>query len=200
MDLGSVVYTVRTTVVPGAEDVFNRWQAEEHIPQLLTVPGYIGVRRYAELANPRSFMNVWEITSKSNFYSRERDIAVTTPWKAQIAPLREALTVDLFAPIATAGRSYADTLHYLVSHSVDIAKTSAIAGGVNFLLTALKEQGNDNVFIRAFRNLDNSDQILILEYRSSCPTEAPPCPSAPWIRRCVTTLFQAVGLDGKPEL
>ena len=200
MDLGSVVYTVRTTVVPGAQDAFNRWQAEEHVQQLLTVPGYVGVRRYAELANPLSFMNVWEITSKSNFYSQERDIAVTTPWKARIAPLREAVTVDFLAPIATGGRSDSDALHYLVSHSIDIVKTSAIASGVNSLLIALREQGNNSVFIRAFRSLDNSDQIFILEYLSSCPTEASSCPSVSWVRRCVTTLFQAVGLDGKPEL
>lgn len=44
---GSGVLVVWSQVRPADEDELNRWYTEEHLPERLAVPGFLGARRYA---------------------------------------------------------------------------------------------------------------------------------------------------------
>ena len=46
------VMVVGTNPVAGREDEFNEWYAGEHIPQMLSVPGFVSARRYVALDEP----------------------------------------------------------------------------------------------------------------------------------------------------
>lgn len=46
------VMVVGTNPVSGREDEFNEWYANEHIPDMLAVPGIVSARRYVALEEP----------------------------------------------------------------------------------------------------------------------------------------------------
>ena len=89
----SVVYIVRTTVAPEREDEWARWQTEEHIPSLLSLPGYLGVQRFASSEASHCFMNVWRLASADAFGTPDYRAASLTAWFEALRPFYE-VTVD----------------------------------------------------------------------------------------------------------
>ncbi|WP_370617738.1 hypothetical protein [Mumia sp. Pv 4-285] len=43
---------VRTNPVDGRENEFNTWYSDQHVPEILSVPGFVGARRYVALDEP----------------------------------------------------------------------------------------------------------------------------------------------------
>ncbi|MFN0071825.1 MAG: DUF4286 family protein [Chloroflexota bacterium] len=84
-----LVYIVTAEVEPDWEADFNRWYDEEHVPNLLTVPGYRSGRRYVAVEGEPKYMAFWEIDSMDAYRSHEHDIAVNTPWTARLEPHRK---------------------------------------------------------------------------------------------------------------
>lgn len=58
-----VVYTEPTT--PGHEDAYNRWYTEEHLPDVLAVPGYVRATRFravpGECPIPQRYLSLYEL-------------------------------------------------------------------------------------------------------------------------------------------
>ncbi len=90
------IYTVESGLAPGWEAEFLRWQAEEHVPLLLGLPGYRAVTRFRAEGIPRRFLNLWEVDSVARFHDPSHDATVNTPWKARILPAREVLVVRFY--------------------------------------------------------------------------------------------------------
>jgi hypothetical protein len=81
-----LIYVVAVDVEPEWEDEVNRWYNEEHIPNLLSVPGYLGARRYRAVDGGPTYLNYYEIASIEAFRSPERTRAIETPWTAKVRP------------------------------------------------------------------------------------------------------------------
>lgn len=50
------VFVVLTNAVEGQDDVFNKWYDEQHLPDVLAVPGFVAAQRYelgsTQMADP----------------------------------------------------------------------------------------------------------------------------------------------------
>src|SRR6267142_7014244 len=44
--MGRYVYTIFSNAVSGKEDEFNRWYTEEHLDDVLRVPGFVAAQRF----------------------------------------------------------------------------------------------------------------------------------------------------------
>ena len=88
--LSKLVYVVTTEVEPEWEDEFNRWYDQEHLPALMSVPGYLSGRRYVAVEGAPKYMAFWEIESLEAYRSPEHDRAANTPWSERLRPHRKA--------------------------------------------------------------------------------------------------------------
>ncbi|MGH1561575.1 hypothetical protein [Mumia sp. DW29H23] len=50
--MSDAIMVVKTNPVDGREDEFNAWYSNEHVPEILAVPGFVGARRYVALEDP----------------------------------------------------------------------------------------------------------------------------------------------------
>lgn len=46
VDVGNAILVVRSNPVPGREDEYNEWYDGEHVPEMLSVPGFVSAQRY----------------------------------------------------------------------------------------------------------------------------------------------------------
>ena len=90
---------VSVDVKPGAEEEYNKWYDEEHIPLLSKCPGWIRSRRFVlkdwslggtqtqgvEPTAPPKFLAVHEWVSPARKDSEEYKAAMNTPWKDRVA-------------------------------------------------------------------------------------------------------------------
>jgi hypothetical protein len=84
--IAKTVYVVTVDPEPEWEDEINRWYNEEHIPNLLKVPGYVDATRYLAVEGAPKYMNFYQIESLDAFRSPERQQAVNTPWSEKVRP------------------------------------------------------------------------------------------------------------------
>ena len=59
--MASVLFLVRIKVPKAIEAEFNRWYAEEHIPDILKFPGAVEVRRYRTLIGDEDYQQLTAI-------------------------------------------------------------------------------------------------------------------------------------------
>ena len=51
-------------VPPDSEEEFNKWYEEDHIPSLLSIPGFLNVKRYVAIeGDGPKYLAMWEIKS-----------------------------------------------------------------------------------------------------------------------------------------
>lgn len=81
-----VVYAVRTTVEAAHEGEWRRWQDEEHVPQLLALPGYRGLHRFQDLQRPCTYLNIWRIDHPDAQQGPRYRAASLTEWFDRIRP------------------------------------------------------------------------------------------------------------------
>lgn len=56
------IYLLRAELNQGApEEEWNRWYDEKHVPELLTVPGFVSAQRFRDMSRPRSFLAGYQI-------------------------------------------------------------------------------------------------------------------------------------------
>lgn len=82
----------------GYESELDRWYEEEHIPLLLSVPGWIRVRRYllVEGLGPR-FLAMHDLADLGAFAWPEHQVAASTPWRSQVIEHREQFERRIFS-------------------------------------------------------------------------------------------------------
>lgn len=75
---------------PGTEADLDRWYAEEHIPRLLDVPGWIRISRYERTGGtgPR-FLALHDLWDAAAMASPAHRAALDTPWRTKVIAQRE---------------------------------------------------------------------------------------------------------------
>jgi hypothetical protein len=71
---------------PEAEDEFNAWYDEEHIPQLAAVKGCLNARRFVALASSHKYLALYHIASPEVQAGTAWAKAVETPWTSKMRP------------------------------------------------------------------------------------------------------------------
>jgi hypothetical protein len=59
--------TVRTRAVPGQDDAYHLWYTGTHLPEVLTIAGYVAAQRFfasAESSVPRPFLALYELDAR----------------------------------------------------------------------------------------------------------------------------------------
>lgn len=85
----------------GYDDSLNRWYEEEHIPERLSCPGFLGVRRFKAVEGTPAYLALYDLDHpgavNSPEYRRYKDNP--TPWTADIeshlAEFRRNVYVEL---------------------------------------------------------------------------------------------------------
>ena len=60
---GTGLYTVWMDIAEEHEDFFNRWYNEEHIPELMSVPGILNAARYEAVKSGPKHLACYELES-----------------------------------------------------------------------------------------------------------------------------------------
>lgn len=86
---GKILLGVWWSPAPGTESDFHAWYAEEHLPLLMEVPGWLRVRRYEQFegSGPR-FLALHDIADASAFATKEYERATNTPWRDRVVAQR----------------------------------------------------------------------------------------------------------------
>jgi len=76
-------------VAPEAEDEFNAWYDQEHLPALAAVPGTLAARRYRsgkDAEGTHRYVAIYHLESPDVTRSDAWKAAVETPWTDQVRP------------------------------------------------------------------------------------------------------------------
>jgi hypothetical protein len=73
-------------VAPEAEDDFNKWYDEEHIPALAAVPGTLCARRFRATQSPLKYVALYHLTTPEVVTCEAWQKAVDTPWTQRMRP------------------------------------------------------------------------------------------------------------------
>ena len=72
---------VMMDIDPARESEFNRWYEEEHIPERLSIPGFVRARRFVAVEGGPKYLALYELTGpevvQSEEYRRWRNEAAT---------------------------------------------------------------------------------------------------------------------------
>ncbi|MGH3167651.1 MAG: hypothetical protein ACRDN0_17405 [Trebonia sp.] len=70
----------------GYDDSLNRWYDEEHIPERLSCPGFLGVRRFRAVEGTPAYLALYDLDSPAAVHSQEygRLKQNPTPWTVDI--------------------------------------------------------------------------------------------------------------------
>lgn len=60
---GAGLLLIMMEVEPEYEEEFNRWYWEEHVPERLTVPGFISARRFLAVEGEPKYLALYEVES-----------------------------------------------------------------------------------------------------------------------------------------
>jgi hypothetical protein len=86
------VLLVGMNVAPEAEHEFNEWYNSEHIPQLGSVPGTLGARRYRGTGATQKYVALYHLASPDVIRSAAWKTAADTPWTQKMRPHFRDLT------------------------------------------------------------------------------------------------------------
>ena len=82
--IGTTILVVMMEVDPADDEVFNKWYDEEHLPERMSIPGYISARRFRledgdELnrGGVLRYLCIWELEDESP--SSRRSTTTRTP-------------------------------------------------------------------------------------------------------------------------
>jgi hypothetical protein len=77
-------------VAPGLDAEYERWHAQEHVPERLTVPGMLWARRYAALGPQRGprYLTLYGLRDAQVLAedAYQRLLRAPTPWSARMRP------------------------------------------------------------------------------------------------------------------
>lgn len=81
-----VLIIVRIDVKPEMEEEFNRWYNEEHIPNLLSVPGILWAKRGINTGKGPKYIAVYEHENIDIQRTEAYRKAIETEWTQRIRP------------------------------------------------------------------------------------------------------------------
>jgi hypothetical protein len=99
-------FVVRARAVEGRQDEFNDWYDNQHIPDLLSVPGIVAVQRFRHHETQRPgrsapshpYIAVWEIAGDPATVFRDLDNLIANGIPISTAMARDTLS-DLWQPV-----------------------------------------------------------------------------------------------------
>ena len=84
---GEGLFLVYTDLIdPKHEEEFNAWYNTEHLPELLTLPGFLDAARYVATKGGPKYLAVYELTNVEAVRSPEFTKRKRTPWENRMAP------------------------------------------------------------------------------------------------------------------
>jgi hypothetical protein len=84
---GAGLFLVYTDLMdPKCEDEFNAWYNTEHLPELLTLPGFLDAARYVATRGGPKYLAVYELTSVEAVQSPEFSGRKRTAWENRMPP------------------------------------------------------------------------------------------------------------------
>jgi hypothetical protein len=85
---GRGIFLVYTDIDPMHEDEFNAWYNTEHLPELLSLPGFLDAARYVAYKGVPRYLAVYELESAEALKSAEfqKWRANPSPWSRRISP------------------------------------------------------------------------------------------------------------------
>jgi hypothetical protein len=97
---GRVILIIRTDVDPDIEEEFNRWYNEEHIPNLLDVPGVLSASRGINLNKGPKYIALYEHESIDVQNSQAYKQAIETDWTLRIRPHLRNVTRETYQVVS----------------------------------------------------------------------------------------------------
>jgi hypothetical protein len=97
---------VRLDTDAADEDAFNRWYDEEHIPERLACPGFLGARRYKSVEGGPAYLTIYDLEGTEALESPEYKALSTNRserTKEMVASMR-SLTRTVFLEIQASTR------------------------------------------------------------------------------------------------
>ena len=83
---GTGLYTVWMDIAEEHEDFFNRWYNEEHIPELMSVPGILNAARYEAVRSGPKHLACYELESVAVVETDAFKNRPRTEWAKQVGP------------------------------------------------------------------------------------------------------------------
>lgn len=85
---GTGVLAIWNGITPGNEAAFLRWHVREHIPERMSVPGFLRARRYVALSGSPRYFNFYEVASPEVLQSPAYLERLNTPsgWTRSVVP------------------------------------------------------------------------------------------------------------------
>jgi hypothetical protein len=84
---GEGLFLVYTDLMdPKYDEEFNAWYNTEHLPELLTLPGFLDAARYVATKGSPKYLAVYELASVEAVRSPEFSRRKRTPWENRMAP------------------------------------------------------------------------------------------------------------------
>lgn len=110
--LGTGLLAIWNGMAPGHEAEFIRWHVVEHIPERLTVPGFLRARRYHALEGAPAFFNFYEVAapdvlSSAAYVARLND---PTGWTRSVVPHFTDTSRTICRVVESRGHGAAGTL------------------------------------------------------------------------------------------
>jgi antibiotic biosynthesis monooxygenase (ABM) superfamily enzyme len=85
---GQGIFLVYTDIEPQHEEEFNAWYNTEHLPELLSLPGFLDAARYVAYKGVPRYLAVYELENAEALKSAEfqKWRANPSPWSRRISP------------------------------------------------------------------------------------------------------------------
>jgi hypothetical protein len=93
------IVIVRIDVAPEMEEEFNRWYDQEHVPNLLAVPGVISGKRATNTGDGPRYIAIYEHENINIQYTEAYRKAVDTEWTRKIRPYLQKVKRDVYEVI-----------------------------------------------------------------------------------------------------
>ena len=119
-EVGSTILLVMMEVDEADDQVFNKWYNEEHLPERMSIPGYISARRFRldpeddRANNVLRYLCIWEMEDdsplRSQFYAEQN--AKPTPTKEAAGTVVKQRARGLYRQIFPEVGGFADRSGY----------------------------------------------------------------------------------------
>jgi len=134
-----IIYLVRNKVDPAYIDEYSDWQVGEHVPWIITTPGYRSVVRFRSAEADNVFVNFWRLDGVEAYDSPYKQALSHSPWSLRLRRHREFHT-DFYRELRSVGRDAEEKC--LVNFMM---QTSLLPGKADQLLERLSPLLSDSL-------------------------------------------------------
>lgn len=103
--MGQGVLAFWTDILPEGEDDFNRWYGEQHLPERLSVPGFLRGRRYLSLRGEPKYFTLYETENPEVLSSPTYVARLDNPsdWTRRVLPMMRNVVRNAYRLVASTG-------------------------------------------------------------------------------------------------